>query len=293
LKNVKSLSLIATVLIALGFFGSHTYAVEENPCLVCHVKFNKPATSVHAVLASGCQACHMTVEGKKHPEHKDSIQLIRDVPQVCYDCHDRSQFKGKSVHPPVIIDTCTACHNPHQSNFKVLLTKDIPGLCFECHNESRFKDKSVHSPVGKGLCMSCHKPHASTFSKMLINDPPELCYRCHDKKLFTKKYVHVVAAIPNGCNLCHNPHAGSNQALLLQPVFDLCISCHSDQKEGMHILGSMRLGFGKSIHPVKGIDDPSNPSKKLTCTSCHTPHSSDFPNLFLHNNLCKRCHKEY
>jgi predicted CXXCH cytochrome family protein len=296
MKQISILEIfcIFFLLSAAGLSASDTVAAGDNPCLDCHAELKKPATSVHAALASGCDACHMTVKGKKHPEEKDSIQLIRDVPGLCYGCHDRSQFRGKSIHPPVVIDACTACHNPHQSKFKVLLIKDIPQLCYECHKESEFKGKSVHQPVGGGLCMSCHKPHASNFSAMLINEPPELCYRCHDNKLFTKKYVHVVAAIPNGCNLCHNPHANNNQNLLLRPtIFDLCTSCHSEQINGMHILGMEHLGIGESVHPVKGMPDPSNPSKELTCISCHNPHSSEYNRLLVQRNLCTKCHKSY
>jgi predicted CXXCH cytochrome family protein len=280
-------------LSAAGLSAPDTFAAGDNPCLDCHTELKKTATSIHAALASGCQACHMTVEGKKHPEQKNSMELIQNAPQLCYGCHDSSQFKGKSVHPPVVVDTCTACHNPHQSNFKVLLIKDIPGLCYECHKESKFKGKSVHQPVGGGLCMSCHKPHASNFSKMLINEPPELCYRCHDKKVFTKKYVHVVAAIPNGCNLCHNPHTGDHQNLLLQPVFDLCTSCHSAEANGRHVLAVMFLGEGERVHPVRGVPDPSKPSRELLCISCHNPHSSEYSKLFVQRNLCARCHKSY
>jgi len=271
-----------------------TFASGDNPCLDCHTELKKAATSVHAPLASGCQTCHMSVEGKKHPDQKDSIKLTGDIPGLCYGCHDRTQFKGKSVHPPVVIDKCTTCHNPHQSDFKVLLIKDIPGLCYECHKESRFRAKSVHKPVGQGLCMSCHKPHASNFGKMLTNEPPELCYRCHDKKLFTKKYVHVVAKIPNGCLLCHNPHANDNQNLLSQPtIFDLCTSCHSGQMNGMHIVGMQNLGGGENMHPVKDVPDPSSPTKEITCISCHNPHSSEYNRLFVQRNLCTKCHQGY
>ena len=127
---------------------------------------------------------------------------------------------------------------------------------------------------------------------MLVSDPPELCYRCHDKNQFTKKYVHVVAAIPNGCLLCHDAHADNNQHLLLQPtIFDLCTSCHSEQRNGMHIIGMANLGFGNSVHPVKGMPDPSDPSKQFTCISCHNPHSSEFRKLVLQKKICKRCHK--
>ena len=290
---MKPFYLIALILIALVAQGAITYAGEQNPCLVCHAEFKKPAVSVHAVLSSGCQTCHMPAEDKKHPAQKDSMVLVRNMPELCYSCHDSSHFKGKSVHPPVITNTCTACHNPHQSDFKFLLANNLPDLCFQCHKESNFKDKDIHQPVGKGQCMSCHAPHASNFGNMLISDMPELCYRCHDKNPFTKKYVHVASAVPNGCSLCHNPHAASNQYLLLQPVLELCTKCHTEQKKGMHILGSSNMGFGEATHPVKGVPDPSAPSRELTCTSCHTPHSSDFDKLFVQKNLCMKCHKEY
>jgi predicted CXXCH cytochrome family protein len=295
MRHLSVLEIVITLffLSAAGVSASDAYAVGDDPCLVCHAELKKPATSVHAALASGCQSCHMTVKGMKHPEQKDSIELLQNVPQLCYGCHDRLQFRGKSIHPPVVIDTCTACHNPHRSNFKVLLIKSIPGLCYECHNESKFKDKIIHHPVGEGLCISCHRPHASNFSKMLISEPPELCYRCHDKKQFAKKYVHVVAAIPNGCNLCHNPHAGGYQNLLLQPAFDLCTSCHSAEANGRHVLGVMSLGVGERVHPVKGVPDPSDPSRELVCISCHNPHSSEYRKLFVQRNLCTKCHESY
>jgi predicted CXXCH cytochrome family protein len=296
MKRISILEILGILcfLSAAGISAAVANAAGGKPCLDCHTELKKPATSVHAALTSGCNACHMTVDGKEHPEQKNSIKLIGDVPGLCYGCHDGTQFKGKSIHPPVVIDTCTVCHNPHQSNFKVLLLKNMPELCYECHKESKFKEKSVHQPVAQGRCMSCHKPHASNFGSMLINEPPELCYQCHDKKQFEKKYVHVVAKIPNGCLLCHDPHSNNNQDLLLRPtIFDLCTSCHSGQVNGMHIMGMGHLGGGENIHPVKGMPDPSSPSKELTCISCHNPHSSEYGGLFVQRNLCTKCHKGY
>ena len=292
-RRIPAIFGILFFLYAYGASASETFGAVQNPCLGCHTDLNKPETSVHAALTSGCETCHIAVKGREHPEQKDSMTLIRDVPALCYDCHDRSQYRGKSVHPPVVIDTCTTCHNPHQSNFKALLIRDIPGLCFQCHNAAKFTGGSVHPPVGKGLCLGCHKPHASNFSNMLIDEPPGLCYQCHDKRPFTRKYVHVVAAIPNGCSLCHAPHAGGNQDLLLQPVFELCTSCHSAEADGRHVLASMHLGVGERVHPVGGVPDPSDPSRDLVCISCHDPHSSAYPRLFVQKNLCTKCHKGY
>lgn len=241
----KSLYLIAIVFIALGFFGTRTYAAEKNPCLECHTKFREPAKSVHAILAAGCQTCHKPVEGKKHPEQKGSITLAQP----------------------------------------------LPGLCFECHKKEKFEGKYGHTNVG--MCLFCHNPHVSKYGNLLKEDVPDICYSCHGKAQFTKKDVHPIVVIPNGCLLCHDPHANNNQNLLLQPtIFDLCTSCHSEQRNGMHISGNENLGIGENIHPVKGVPDPSNPSKELTCISCHNPHSSDFIKLFVQKKLCIRCHKE-
>lgn len=283
---------IASVLILFLFIfsllPSETFSAEENPCLACHVKLKEPSKSVHAVLKSGCQSCHILVEGKNHPEQKDSIKLAQDVPGLCYGCHDKAGFKGKSLHPPLISGTCTACHNPHQSNLEKLLVHDIPGLCYNCHNESKFRGRSVHAPVG--LCLRCHNAHASNFSKILLSDSPQLCYTCHDKTLFTKKYVHVVATIPNGCNLCHKGHVSDNPYLLLKPIVELCTTCHKGQEKGMHIVAPFA---GAITHPVTGMPDPSNSKRDLSCVSCHNPHSSNFAKLFPLAIICTKCHQYY
>ena len=267
-----------------------TFSAEENPCLACHVELKGPSKSVHAVLRSGCQPCHTLVKGGNHPEQKDSIKLAQNVPGLCYSCHDKAIFKGKSLHPPVISNSCTACHNPHQSNLEKLLVKDIPGLCYNCHNESKFRGKLVHAPIRKGLCLSCHNAHASNFSEILISDSPQLCYSCHDKTPFTKKYVHIVAVIPNGCNLCHKGHVSDNPYLLLKPIVELCTSCHKEQEKGMHIVAPVA---GEITHPVTGMPDPSDAKKELSCTSCHNPHSSKFAKLFPLARICTKCHQYY
>lgn len=286
---VKAFIFAAIAVIVFGSATPETFSAEENPCLKCHTKFREPAKSVHAALALGCQTCHTTAEGKKHPEQKDSIILIQPLPSLCYECHEASQFKGSSVHAPVKNGMCTACHDPHQSNYLNLLLKQSPVLCYTCHEKVKFEGKYGHTPVG--MCTFCHNPHASNYGNILKMDVPDVCLACHDKAQFKKKHVHPIVMIPNGCMLCHNPHANNKQDVLLHPVFDLCTSCHSAKADGRHILGEMNLGFGEVIHPVQGVPDPAKPSRKLSCISCHEPHSSDFPNLFIQENLCERCHK--
>jgi predicted CXXCH cytochrome family protein len=47
------------------------------------------------------------------------------------------------------------------------------------------------------------------------------------------------------------------------------------------------------VHPVEGVPDPSNRKRKITCASCHNPHSSDYPKLFPSARICRACHKYY
>jgi predicted CXXCH cytochrome family protein len=305
-----------TLFVAIGVLIRPSYAAQENQCLTCHTKFSEKAKSVHAAMGMGCEVCHKAAEGKTHPGQKDSMILTQKMPDLCFSCHDASKFKGKSVHQPVSSGMCTACHDPHQSNFPKILVKDVPGLCYNCHQEAKFtKGKSGHTVIG--MCTGCHNPHSSNSDKILKADQPELCYNCHDKKNFTKKYVHAIIPAA-GCTACHTPHISNNPSLLpSDSINGLCTTCHSSEASGQHVTGKV---FGPSkmkFHPVSGMTDPrfpgktkkipdpnhpgreievfdpAHPGKPITCVSCHDPHSTDFPHLFTEANICQRCHKYY
>jgi len=295
--------------IATAFFFCTSATAEDNPCLACHAKIKEPQF-VHAAVALGCQTCHKPVEGKSHPAEKQSIVLIQKMPEVCFTCHAPSKFQEKVVHSPVLSGTCTGCHDPHSSNVKKLLTNRMPGLCFNCHKESAFKAKYDHAPIYGGMCPACHSPHSSPNQKLLLSPTPEVCYTCHEKSKFNKKYVHAVVKL--GCDSCHDPHKGDYPNLLLKEQFDLCLSCHPNKNDGRHVINVP----GGKPHPIRGVKDPSvpwtkmipsskvpgklvevpdptKPGKEMDCLSCHEPHSSDYRNLFLVDNICGKCHEYY
>jgi predicted CXXCH cytochrome family protein len=94
----------------------------------------------------------------------------------------------------------------------------------------------------------------------------------------------------NSCGIrCHSPHASEKPYLLSQTMNDNCIGCHRAQETGRHIVSLP----GGRIHPIKGLHDPSNPTKEMSCTSCHNPHSSNFAKLYSVGQKCKGCHKNY
>lgn len=303
----KILLSLTAIIFTFGLLTFPSYSAEENPCVVCHTDLKKPAKSVHAALGMGCSACHKPVESKTHPDQKGSIILTQNMPELCYSCHDESNFKGKSVHQPVSGGMCTGCHNAHQSDFSKILVKDVPGLCYNCHDESKFKGTSGHTLLG--MCTGCHNPHSSNSNKILKSDQPEVCYDCHDKAKFTKKYVHGIINV-GGCTSCHAAHTSNKPSLLLNSIHELCISCHAAKLKLPHVVALP----GKKRHPIEGVKDPSTlkmikmsdpknpkkqmevpdpnvPGKDLTCASCHDPHSSDFRALLTQQRICLKCHK--
>lgn len=118
----------------------------------------------------------------------------------------------------------------------------------------------------------------------------ETCMKCHEGVLSGKfKHAPVEAGY---CNLCHNPHASPNPAWLRKPTWELCTTCHGEQASGAHVVvGLVRSDF----HPTRNRRDPARPGKKMTCSSCHEPHSSESRDLFAYGAktrtaLCKICH---
>ena len=166
--------------------------------------------------------------------------------------------------------------------------------CLKCHAAFK-KAKVVHPAVEMG-CGSCHeKPHANKKKAdlSLTAKVPDLCFTCHDKSGFTKKTIHP--PVKNGqCTYCHSPHSAYRERMLTQTVFKLCTGCHEKEASGRHVLAS--VGPFES-HPLKQKSDPNRKGGELSCTSCHNPHSSNGPRLFIGDaadakSLCLRCHEK-
>ena len=95
------------------------------------------------------------------------------------------------------------------------------------------------------------------------------CLECHDDK--TKgKAVH--SAIGMGCSTCHSVKSDGTTTTveLVSPKNELCFTCHEKSKEEV-------------LH---------KPYEQGQCTTCHSPHSSDFPKQTRAetNSLCLACH---
>jgi len=161
-------------------------------CFQCHEDDLTGRRSIHPPAGDGtCDVCH-SPHGSR-----TKFNLLKDVPELCYDCHDRVDG-GKNTHAAIRVKGCLGCHNPHGSDNSPLLNLPLNELCVNCH-----KDRSDGSHIITGFsyrlhpvsglkdpkrqgkefsCVSCHNPHSSDNIKLFYqgNNREEMCRRCHN-----------------------------------------------------------------------------------------------------------------
>ncbi|MDT8421617.1 MAG: cytochrome c3 family protein [Desulfuromonadales bacterium] len=181
-------------------------------CVTCHEEVGKSARGAkhkHRALQGekGCGQCHST-----HFSARKGL-LPTSQKELCLDCHrqdKRTNPEGlvglegdlsgnELVHGPIRDGECSACHNPHGSDYAKLLSGSYPGsfyapyqegaydFCLECHDKNllRFEDTSIYTEFRNGkqnlhylhvvntrkgrTCRACHDPHVSKLPA-LINE---------------------------------------------------------------------------------------------------------------------------
>jgi predicted CXXCH cytochrome family protein len=95
------------------------------------------------------------------------------------------------------------------------------------------------------------------------------------------------------CLLCHDPHASDTPAQVRGPVNASCLRCHEHVRAGEHVV----RGISGKPHPLEGPVNPADPSKALSCASCHDPHAAQGKTLLRGSGrndmgFCQYCHKK-
>ena len=276
------------VILKRGIFSAPSYESESVPEEAKAVYF-------HAVPnETPCRPCHRL-------DTKKSDMSPRDVTkQICFPCHSHKFDDLKYPHKPATGQwRCLACHrykavetdlSPDQPlKFTVDQENGVAPLCFKCHKKKQQQIKKftfVHGPIGMGACNACHNPHGSQLKYFLHKDITSLCVECHElQDMLKNPFVH--RAIRNkGCIACHDPHGSMHSLQLIAGLNDLCYKCHPQ-------IYKLKNNHPVQGHPVSAPVDPSNKQNKLTCVSCHSPHSSEYPYLLPVDDpmmLCSRCH---
>jgi predicted CXXCH cytochrome family protein len=205
----------------------------------------------------------------------------------CATCHDEpsSWAKKKTVHAPVVMEECLACHNPHASGHGGLLRRGPARTCFTCHEDLavRIRSETAHdAALTDRECLSCHDPHASDRSSLLIDEESELCAVCHEEIVRGADVAHPHAPVAGGdCLSCHDPHSSPRPYLTKEAEPAVCTACHS-------------TGDRAVVTAHNGIS-----ISEARCTTCHSPHGSESAKLLrseVHppfgDGTCEICHED-
>jgi predicted CXXCH cytochrome family protein len=196
-----------------------------------------------------------------------------------------ARVRGASVHLPFQGGECAACHVPHASDNRRLVTVKGTELCVTCHGDLLKDAKAVKSshPPAKQDCVACHDPHGSLVKPILKKEQKDLCLGCHASmaNLFkdAKARKHAPAA-QGQCDTCHRPHDSPQPDLLKVAQPGTCTGCHS-------------VTSPKVLAAHGGIQ-----ISRATCTGCHNPHGSQAAGLMhevthrpFAGRVCSACHK--
>jgi DmsE family decaheme c-type cytochrome len=205
--------------------------------------------------------------------------------KACLTCHAdfEEKLKKQFVHTPVTKTGCSACHNPHTSNYPKQLSATASALCLTCHADILPAGaRSTHKVALEGKCVDCHDPHSADNKFNLKTGGNDLCYGCHkDKAESISKVRFKHSPVTKGCVSCHSPHSSTKAGSLLKSaVPELCKECHAVDKPF----------FIKqhANYPVGGSQ----------CTNCHNAHGSDKAGIVYNtthppfvNKTCNLCHE--
>ncbi len=246
--------------------------VEGTVCLLCH----QPEAAqpvVHQPFRGQCQLCH-------DPHGGDNRYFVMGGlgAEGCARCHSDIRQGLDFVHGPVALGECLACHTPHQSAHKGLLSESRGELCRSCHVDvaaSLEGAVSIHEPV-RDDCGGCHSPHGGANEFFLAAQGRQLCGECHAgflTQIDNFKYPHKVMDADRGCESCHRPHSSNQAALLTTNNQDLCLECHGQTvRQADRTLSNV----GAQIREARFLHGPL---REDNCIACHKAHGSDHPNI--------------
>jgi len=134
-------------------------------CLKCHREIEpKLALNERHRMTEGMVKC---VDCHKNHEQSPRTRLGGFKQEMCFKCHTDKQGPFIYEHDAIRVEGCTACHDPHGSVNRHMLThQSTADLCFSCHSSvpvwhNRFTAESV--------CTNCHSTiHGSQLSPAFL-----------------------------------------------------------------------------------------------------------------------------
>lgn len=222
-----------------------------------------------------------TVKSTTKNEIKDQDSfLVMDQRELCWMCHGDMgwQRNAEYSHSPFVNGMCTDCHNPHASDYPIMLHVTVEDLCIRCHPMGlEINRAQAHAPVEGLHCTNCHDPHGSRYKGILVDNQRDLCFTCHPSVArLSGMGVQHGPFLNDACTDCHEPHGSNYLPLLRRSQPALCYGCHP----------RIAADFQRvSHHPVGTIS--------LNCSGCHDPHATPYSGLLYSegNQICYDCHR--
>ena len=112
----------------------HARPAVNAKCASCHVSqwaaFNRPYKHKLPEGTMSCVDCH-----NPHASNRaDSMQAAFGNEPGCFQCHSDKRGPFIYEHPPLRLEGCQACHEPHGSaNPRMLVRHEVRDVCLECH----------------------------------------------------------------------------------------------------------------------------------------------------------------
>jgi DmsE family decaheme c-type cytochrome len=142
-------------------------------CLDCHTSvqadFSLPETHPLGPGSANCTDCH-------NPHRQSSRGSLGGFKQdACLNCHTEYRGPWFFQHEVVAVEGCTACHAPHGSvNRRLLTYQRVGDLCLQCHPEQPFFHEAVDGTgqrtTGINDCTRCHSEiHGSNNNALFLD----------------------------------------------------------------------------------------------------------------------------
>jgi len=224
------------------------------------------------------------VYGKGTPIRR--VRVIEKLPKKSWYLKGSGRFRGKRKKPVIKGKTLVWNLGNLGNEFSDVLTYVVKKPSPSRAVSSRLK---VTYRSGRDTVSRVFSKELSAKRGLTIS---ENCRKCHET-ILSGPFKHGPADA-GYCTICHNPHASPYASWLKKPWWELCVTCHGRMATGRHVVAGFVSGTG---HPTKDRRDPSRPGKKISCASCHEPHSAQSRSLYTHGaksrfELCKVCHEK-
>lgn len=240
-----------------------------------------------------CQSCHSP--------HGWSLELPANSTSMlsagCLSCHQEGKFAPNKVF--------YADRFSHPVDKKVkdgMQTGDLPLFPDQSENVSGIA--GMRQSGNTVTCATCHDVHSSRKNSLRIEaEDGRLCLTCHTEKKMVKNSVHGQKKLSKSCLSCHTVHNCDNKRLLKRKENDGCLECHRKGGNAEKLLVDLNRS-----HPVNVVVNGQlsktfklSPEGRLTCVTCHDPHSPGSRNTmkkeFLRGDytdtdaFCAACHE--